>query len=123
KKPAKPLFQSQNCGRHMIVGKRIAALTLDMRTASGDQGIGWNLKREFVNDDSTQRFTFDIDTLPETCRCEQYGVRSHFELFDQSALSHAFALNKVKIWKIVGEHLVQRFHLPITCKQDERAAL
>src|SRR5690606_27531776 len=79
------LAQSQDRLRQLVITKRIAAFTANTFNARRRHGIARRGKRQLVDYDTTERFTTDINALPETGGAEQHRIATLAKLLQQLA--------------------------------------
>src|SRR5207248_7486626 len=80
---AEPLLQCKDGERHLVIAERVAAAGADRFDARRGDRIGRRRERQLVDDDAAERFTDDVDALPEARRREQYRMRRRAELLQQ----------------------------------------
>jgi len=73
-KAAEALLKSENGFGDLVVEKRAAAGFFNGAHAGLDDGVGGNGERETVDDDATEGFSLDVDSLPKTRGAEENRV-------------------------------------------------
>jgi len=118
---AKSLFQSEDGFGDLIVEERAAASFFDGFHACLDNGIAGDGEGQAVDDDATERFALDVDSLPETGGAEEDGVGSTAELFEQS-FARCSAMEKDGEIEDGQEPVVENAHLAVAGEETEGAA-
>src|SRR5690242_14752514 len=81
--PAETLFQGQHRFGNLIFRKRVPAVVSERPYARRHNRIGWNGKRQAVDDHTRKLPAGYVHTLPETRGCEKHRIGGRAETFQQ----------------------------------------
>lgn len=90
---AEALLESEDGFGNLVVEEGTAARFLDGAHAGLDDGIGGNGERQAINDDATEGFALNVDSLPEAGGAEEDRVGGGAEFFEES-LARSRAVEK-----------------------------
>jgi len=92
--PAEPLFEFQNCHRHLIFIEGIDSLRPQPFDSPLNEGMAGNGKRQPHNNHIGQFVPRNIHPLPEAVRAEEHAAGKGLELSQQRCPVQSFPLNK-----------------------------
>lgn len=115
------LLECEDGFRDLIVKERTAAGFLDGAHAGLDDRIGGNGEGQAINDDATEGFALDVDSLPEAGGAEENGVWGGAEFLEEG-FARGGAVEEKREIEDRQEALVEGAHLGVTGEKAERAA-
>jgi hypothetical protein len=115
------LLESEDGFRDLVVEEGTAAGLFDGFHAGLDDGVGGDGEGEAVDDDATESFALDVDTLPEAGGAEEDGIGRGAELLEES-FARGCAVEKDGEIEDGKEKVVEGAHLGVRGEEAEGAA-
>jgi len=118
---AEALLESEDCFGDLVVEEGTATGLFDGAHAGLHDGVGGNSEGETINDDATEGFALNIDSLPEAGGTEEDGVGGGAEFFKES-LARGGAVEQEREIEDGEKALVEGAHLGVAGEKAEGAA-
>ena len=118
---AEALLECEDGFGDLVVEEGTAAGLLDGAHPSLDDGIGGNGEGQAIDDDATEGFALNVDSLPEAGGAEEDGVGGSAKFFEESFTRSGSVEEKREI-EDREKALVEGAHLAIAGEEAEGAA-